>query len=82
MQRLNIAPSPTLIPTGREYAASPPLLITVHNDPLLLSITLKGKGQCFVETRYKNVDYCVPEEAVTTKRVFGFLMQVIQGRAQ
>jgi hypothetical protein len=35
------------------------------------------KTNCFVHTQFNNRDYCVPEEAATTKRIFGLLGQLI-----
>jgi hypothetical protein len=34
-------------------------------------------GQCFVHTWFEDGDYCVPEQAATTKRIFGLLAQLI-----
>jgi hypothetical protein len=34
-------------------------------------------GNCFSHTWFFDGDYCVPEEAATTKRIFGLLAQLI-----
>jgi hypothetical protein len=34
-------------------------------------------GECFVHTWFEDGDYCVPEEAETTKRLFSLLAQLI-----
>jgi len=34
-------------------------------------------GECFVHTWFVDGDYCVPEDAVTTKQIFGLLAQLI-----
>jgi hypothetical protein len=55
----------------------PPKLVTVDGTPPLLYITTvepKNASTCYVHARYNNVEYCVPGEADTTKRVFNFLM--------
>ena len=65
------------ISPGREYAESPPELETVHEDPALLKITQNLGGRCFVHSWFEDGDYCVPEDATTTKRIFGLLAQLI-----
>lgn len=85
VQRQHLMPSPTAyIPLDRDDVTEPPLLMTVHDDIYLITILQNGKGvgDCFVETRFNGNDYCVPNEAATTKRTFSFLTQLIQGRAQ
>lgn len=78
MQRLHIAPSRfAYIPAGRPYAARPPSLETEHEDPHLMTVIHNLGGECFVHTWFEDGDYCVPEEASTTKRVFGLLAQLI-----
>ena len=78
MQREHLVPSRyAYIPPNRQYAAEPPVLETVHEDPALITVMQNLGGQCFVHTWFEDGDYCVPEEAATTKRVFGLLAQLI-----
>jgi hypothetical protein len=78
MQREHLEPSHyAYIPPNRPYAAEPPVLETVHEDPALITVMQNLGGQCFVHTWFEDGDYCVPEEAATTKRIFGLLAQLI-----
>jgi hypothetical protein len=54
-----------------------PVLETVHEDPNLMTVVQDLGGQCFVHTWFADGDYCVPEQATTTKRIFGLLAQLI-----
>jgi hypothetical protein len=56
----------------------PPMLSTVDPslDRKLLNIRSGGRD-CFAQTRFNGVDYCVPPEATITKRVFQLLGQLI-----
>jgi hypothetical protein len=78
IEREHIAPAPyAFIPLGREYALGPPQLETVHEDPPLMTVLQNLGGECFVHTWFVDGEYCVPEQAATTKRVFGLLAQLI-----
>ena len=78
MQRERLEPSRyAFIPPNRQYAAEPPLLETVHEDPRLMTVVQNMGGECFVHTWFIDGDYCVPEQAATTKRIFGLLAQLI-----
>ena len=68
---------PAYIPPERQYALQQPMLITVHEDPRLLQVLHNLGGDCFVHTWFRDGGYCVPEEATTTKRIFGLLAQLI-----
>jgi hypothetical protein len=68
---------PAYIPPDRQYAVQQPILITVHQDPQLLQVLHNIGGDCFVHTWFRDGGYCVPEEATTTKRIFGLLAQLI-----
>jgi hypothetical protein len=68
---------PAYIPPERQYAVQQPTLITVHEDPQLLQVLHNLGGDCFVHTWFRDGGYCVPEEATTTKRIFGLLAQLI-----
>ena len=78
MQREHLEPSRyAFIPPNRPYATEPPLLETVHEDPQLMTVVQNMGGECFVHTWFADGDYCVPEQAATTKRIFGLLAQLI-----
>ena len=78
MQREHLEPTRyAFIPPNRPYAAEPPVLETVHGDPALITVMQNLGGQCFVHTWFEDGDYCVPEQAATTKRIFGLLAQLI-----
>ncbi len=78
MQREHLVPSRyAYIPPNRPYAAEPPVLETVHEDPALITVVQNFGGQCFVHTWFEDGDYCVPEQAATTKRIFSLLAQLI-----
>ena len=76
--RGDIPPSPlAYIPPDRQYALQSPQLETVHEDPRLVTVVQNMGGQCFVHTWFEDGDYCVPEQATTTKRIFSLLAQLI-----
>ena len=78
MQREHLTPSRyAYIPPNRPYAAEPPVLETVHDDPKLMTVMQNLGGECFVHTWFEDGDYCVPEQAATTKRIFSLLAQLI-----
>jgi len=68
-----------LIKLQRKEAADFPLpqLATIPDDPLLITVAQSGTPQCFVHTWFYDGDYCVPEDATTTKRIFSLLAQLI-----
>jgi hypothetical protein len=70
-------PGRPYIPDNRRYALKSPTLITVHQDPELLQVLHNIGGDCFVHTWFRDGNYCVPEEAATTKRIFALLAQLI-----
>jgi len=77
VEREHIPPaSYAFIPPDREYAQLSPRLETVHNEPLL-RVVQNMDGQCFVHTWFVDGDYCVPEDAATTKQIFSLLAQLI-----
>ena len=78
MQREHLEPTRyAFIPPNRPYAAEPPVLETVNGDPALITVMQNLGGQCFVHTWFEDGDYCVPEQAATTKQIFGLLAQLI-----
>jgi hypothetical protein len=83
MQRDNIEPT-----AGKAFFWSPPLgepdeaevpprLRTVDGGPPLIEVMPNSGGICFVHTWYLNSDFCVPENASTTKLIFSLLAQLI-----
>jgi hypothetical protein len=55
----------------------PAKLRTVDDNPPLITVVPAGQGECFVHSWYLNSDFCVPEDASTTKTVFSLLAQLI-----
>jgi hypothetical protein len=82
MQRDKPAPSATaFIPSERvEEQLQLPMLRTVppDDDPYLMQVTpANGDSRCFVRSWFYDGDYCVPESATNTKRIFSLLAQLI-----
>jgi hypothetical protein len=78
IRRAHVLPAAdAFIPPGRTDVTQPPILATVHDDEALLTIFENLGGDCFVHTWFNDGDYCVPEQAATTKRIFGLLAQLI-----
>ena len=48
-----------------------------REDDNLFRVAKAGSGECFVHTYFIDGDYCVPEQAVNTKRIFSILAQLI-----
>lgn len=79
MQRQHVEPLPgALIPPDRADAlTAPPILASVPEDYGIITV-VPGRGpDCFTHTWFYDGDYCVPEQATTTKRVFSLLAQLI-----
>lgn len=70
-------PNQPYVPGNRRYSLKPPTLLTVHQDPELLQVLHDLGDDCFVHTWFRDGNYCVPEEAATTKRIFALLAQLI-----
>ena len=54
----------------------PPILISGHDEPLI-TVLRDGAANCFAHTWFYDGDYCVPQEATNTKRIFSLLSQLI-----
>ena len=66
------------VPLGRDDIMEPPLLSTVLDDQNVITVVRNGsEADCFVHTWFIDGDYCVPENAATTKRIFSLLAQLI-----
>lgn len=64
-------------PANRPWVGQmPPELMTVNNEPLI-TVAHNFDQECFVHTWFKDGEYCVPETATTTKRIFALLSQLI-----
>jgi len=71
-------PGPDLIPPGRDDVQQlPPAMKSVHDDEFLITVDRNGAQSCFTHTWFYDGDYCVPQTAATTKRIFGLLSQLI-----
>lgn len=61
-----------------EVSDLPPILITAHDEQLITVLHDAGPGtNCFSHTWFYDGDYCVPQEAANTKRIFSLLSQLI-----
>jgi hypothetical protein len=55
-----------------------PILSTIREDSTLVNIVRQADGECFVDTRFIDGSYCVPERgSANTKRIFALLSQLI-----
>jgi uncharacterized membrane protein YgcG len=55
-----------------------PILSTTREDSTLVNIVRQADGECFVDTRFIDGSYCVPERgSANTKRIFALLSQLI-----
>jgi hypothetical protein len=79
MQRQHVEPLPgALIPPDREVElTAPPILASVPEDYGVITVVPGSGPDCFSHTWFYDGDYCVPEQATTTKRVFSLLAQLI-----
>jgi hypothetical protein len=92
MQRDNVGPTPGKAfywappwspPLGEaDETVVPPVLRTVTGQPPLIAVVPAGQGDCFVHTWYLHSDFCVPEDAATTKRIVSLLAQLIAIQTQ
>lgn len=65
-------------PESRPWVANvPPQLATAGNEPILTVTQSRDISGCFVSASLRNFDYCVPDNAVVTKQIFGFLNQLL-----
>lgn len=54
----------------------PPILLTAQDESLITVLRDSG-GNCFSHTWFYDGDYCVPQSATNTKRIFSLLSQLI-----
>ncbi len=83
LQREGYEPAPYPPVDPRHYPAIrkdagniPPLLATLDNHRLI-DVVQDYDGKCFVHTWFEDGQYCVPNNANTTKQIFGLLSQLI-----
>jgi hypothetical protein len=62
---------------GRLDVLAPPTLKTVHDDENLFKVDFSGTANCFARTWFLNENFCIPEEAQNSKRIFNLLAQLI-----
>src|SRR5271155_4316982 len=66
------------LPPDRPEILNLPSLTTVEDDQDVIRVLLNnGPTDCFSHTWFIDGDYCVPESAANTKRIFGLLAQLI-----
>ncbi|SEC69966.1 hypothetical protein SAMN05519104_1899 [Rhizobiales bacterium GAS188] len=61
----------------RPEVLDPPTLATVHDDRYVFKISFNEREGCFAHTWFNDGDYCVPEDATNSKRIFNLLAQLI-----
>ncbi len=76
LEPLEKAHLPPVPPGEPDEAEVPPTLLTTDNQELITVLQNTG-GNCFSHTWFFDGDYCVPEEATNTKRIFSLLAQLI-----
>jgi hypothetical protein len=59
-----------------------PKLSTVADDRSLFTVTQEITGECFAHTWFNDGDYCIPDNAANTKRIFSMLAQLIAIQTQ
>jgi hypothetical protein len=79
VERENLPPLPSayIPPNPFEDEAAPPTLITTASDKRLITVVAESSERCFSHTWFYDGDYCVPESATNTKRIFSLLSQLI-----
>lgn len=60
----------------KDAGEMPPRLATMGNHKLI-DVVQDYDGKCFVHTWFGDGQYCVPDNASTTKQIFGLLSQLI-----
>jgi hypothetical protein len=80
VERENLQPLPGVAyipPNPIEDETGSPLLVTTTPDRRLITIVSNTSERCFSHTWFYDGDYCVPESATNTKRIFSLLSQLI-----
>ena len=83
VRREKLRPLPTsYVPPGRsepgpDNVTDVPELKTAHGDTNLMTVVSENGETCFVHTWFYDGDYCVPNDATNTKRIFSLLAQLI-----
>jgi hypothetical protein len=80
VERDNLQPLPGVAyipPNPIEDETGSPLLVTTTPDQRLITIVSNTSERCFSHTWFYDGDYCVPESATNTKRIFSLLSQLI-----
>ena len=77
LQENGYVPDPGQYPSFRPWVTEmPPKLVTVNGESLF-TVEKNAGASCFVHTWFKDRDYCVPDDAISTKHIFGLLSQLI-----
>jgi hypothetical protein len=79
VERENLSPLPSayIPPNPFEDETAPPTLLTTAFDRRLITVVADSSERCFSHTWFYDGDYCVPESATNTKRIFSLLSQLI-----
>jgi hypothetical protein len=65
------------VPDSRPDVLDLPKLASIEDDPDIIRVVIGATPDCFSHTWFIDGDYCVPESAANTKRIFGLLAQLI-----
>jgi len=81
MQQENLGPAPSafIVPPRDSLPPVtdlPPVLLTAQDEPLI-TVLRDSELNCFSHTWFYDGDYCVPQNATNTKRIFSLLSQLI-----
>ncbi|MGA8611928.1 MAG: hypothetical protein WB760_09490 [Xanthobacteraceae bacterium] len=79
VERENSQPLPSayIPPNPFEDETDSPKLVTTTPDQKLITVLANTDERCFTHTWFYDGDYCVPESATNTKRIFSLLSQLI-----
>ena len=61
----------------REDAAELPTLVTIEDDQQLFTVDFSDTQDCFARTWFLDENFCIPERAHNSKRIFNLLAQLI-----
>jgi hypothetical protein len=76
--KLQPLPGVTYIPPNAfEDETDSPTLVTTTPDQKLITVVADSSERCFSHTWFYDGEYCVPESAMNTKRIFSLLSQLI-----
>jgi hypothetical protein len=76
-EKLQPLPAAYIPPNAIEDETGSPTLVTTNSDHRLITVVANSSERCFAHTWFYDGEYCVPESAINTKRIFSLLSQLI-----